>query len=548
MLGPEKVRALDRPVLTSLETLVPASNFYRYLDAKLDLRFVRDWVKGCYAANGRPSVDPVVFFKLQLILFFEGLRSERRLIELASLNLAHRWYLGYHLDEPLPDHSSLTRIRDRLGRELFRRFFERVVELCQEAGLVWGKELIFDATKVRANAALDSLQPRLHEVAREHVAALFGADGDAVAAAPGAATPAEEDAPAGAAAPTSGVPRPSGPGADRLTGAKAGETPAAPPPSPIAPAVAPGEVTGRWDLLETGRLDPERPRIGSYQRKSDLLVSTTDPDATPMKTSGEHASLGYHDHHCIDGGTARVILQALVTPSDVMENEPMLPMLQRARFRWQLQPKRAIADSTYGTVDNIRALEEAGVRAYVPLASWAGTLWVRTPYYGPSRFTYDKERDEYRCPQDQPLRRYRIKHGDEVVVYRADAAACNACPLKAECTASDEGRQVRRSFSADSLDRVRGYHDTPAYAKRPGGTRRKRKVWIEPLFGEAKQWHGLRRFRLRGLAKVNIEGLLIATGQNLKRWLAATGWGRRSAPSGSLLAPQRSPALQPNFV
>jgi hypothetical protein len=65
---------------------------------------------------------------------------------------------------------------------------------------------------------------------------------------------------------------------------------------------------------------------------------------------------------------------------------------------------------------------------------------------------------------------------------------------------------------------------------------RKRQVWVEPLFAEAKDWHGLRRLRLRRLRNVNIQGLLIATGQNLKRLLAATGWGRRHAPGGSLLA------------
>jgi hypothetical protein len=65
---------------------------------------------------------------------------------------------------------------------------------------------------------------------------------------------------------------------------------------------------------------------------------------------------------------------------------------------------------------------------------------------------------------------------------------------------------------------------------------RKRWVWVEPLFAEAKDWHGLRRFRLRGLENVNIEGLLVAAGQNLKRWLAATGWGRRHGPCGSLVA------------
>ncbi len=136
MLGPPKTRDLDRPAVVSVEALVPAGHFYRHLDAKLDLAFVRDLVADRYAAGGRPSIDPVVFFRLQLIMFFEGIRSDRKLMETASLNLAHRWYLGYHLDEPLPDHSSLTRIRQRLGLEAFQRFFERIVELCHQAGLV----------------------------------------------------------------------------------------------------------------------------------------------------------------------------------------------------------------------------------------------------------------------------------------------------------------------------------------------------------------------------------------------------------------------------
>jgi hypothetical protein len=71
---------------------------------------------------------------------------------------------------------------------------------------------------------------------------------------------------------------------------------------------------------------------------------------------------------------------------------------------------------------------------------------------------------------------------------------------------------------------------------------RKRQVWVEPLFAEAKDWHGLRRLRLRGLANANIQGLLIAAGQNLKRFLAATGWGRRHAPCGSLQALSGEPS------
>jgi hypothetical protein len=65
MLGPPKARALDRPVLVSLEALVPADHFYRHLEAKLDLSFVRELVQERYAAIGRPSIDPVVFFQTQ---------------------------------------------------------------------------------------------------------------------------------------------------------------------------------------------------------------------------------------------------------------------------------------------------------------------------------------------------------------------------------------------------------------------------------------------------------------------------------------------------
>ena len=98
MLGPAKPRRVSAPIAVSLDELVPPNHFYRHLEVKLDLSFVRAWVTDRYADRGRPSVDPVVFFKLQLIMFFEGIRSERKLIETASLNLAHRWYLGYALD------------------------------------------------------------------------------------------------------------------------------------------------------------------------------------------------------------------------------------------------------------------------------------------------------------------------------------------------------------------------------------------------------------------------------------------------------------------
>src|SRR5258707_7644184 len=149
MMGTQ-ARLFTQISISSLDELVPADHFYRHLDRILDLTFVRELVQATYAEMGRPSIDPVVFFKLQLVMFFEGIRSERQLVRLAADRLSVRWYLGYNLDEPLPDHSSLTRIRARYGLDVFRRFFEAIVEQCQQAGLVWGRELYFDATQVQA--------------------------------------------------------------------------------------------------------------------------------------------------------------------------------------------------------------------------------------------------------------------------------------------------------------------------------------------------------------------------------------------------------------
>ena len=105
------------------------------------------------------------------------------------------------------------------------------------------------------------------------------------------------------------------------------------PPSSIVPlataSAAEGAPTGDdppWRLLDERRLDPNRPAVGTHRRTTDLRVSLTDPDATPMRTKRGPA-LGYHDHYVVDGGKRRVILAALVTPADVMENVPMRDLL-----------------------------------------------------------------------------------------------------------------------------------------------------------------------------------------------------------------------------
>src|SRR5260370_8018849 len=98
----------------------------------------------------------------------------------------------------------------------------------------------------------------------------------------------------------------------------------------------------------------------------DFQVSTTDPDATLMQGKGGGSHLGYHRHYIVDGGKARIILAALVTPSEVMENQPVLDLLLLTRFRWKLHPRQFTGETTYGTAENIIALEEQQLRPHLP--------------------------------------------------------------------------------------------------------------------------------------------------------------------------------------
>jgi hypothetical protein len=260
-----------------------------------------------------------------------------------------------------------------------------------------------------------------------------------------------------------------------------------------------------------------------------------------MRPTGGGTHLGDHDHDVVDGGKARIVLTALVTPAEVQDNQPALDLLWRARFRWKLHPRQVTGDSKYGTTENVVAIEDQRIRAYVPLPE-AGR---RPGLFADTDFAYNAQDDTYRCPGNQMLRFISRCERTRRRVYEAPPAACRACALKPQCTTSRRGRRVGRGFAEDYLDRVRGYHATEPYAK----AMRKRKVWVEPLFAEAKDWHGLRRFRMRGAEKVNIQAQITAAGQNLKRLLGARGWGRRPWPGGApgvtLPTPRPTTALPP---
>lgn len=144
-------------LLPPLESFIPADHYLRKLNRVLDLGFIHEAVRDCYCQdNGRPSIDPEVVIRLFLIQAIEGIPQVRELMRQVQMHLGYRWFIGYELDEKLPDHSTLSKALDRFGDKVFDELFERSVAQCQQSGLIEGRVFHVDATTIRAD--IDSVR------------------------------------------------------------------------------------------------------------------------------------------------------------------------------------------------------------------------------------------------------------------------------------------------------------------------------------------------------------------------------------------------------
>lgn len=145
----------DERVTVSIEELVPVDHFLRAVDEIIDFSFIERIVSPYYCHdNGRPSIPPVTLFKMLFIGYFYGIRSERQLEKEIQANNPYRWFLGYSLTDPIPDHSVISYNRKRRfeGTGIFEEIFDEVIRQAQEHRLIDGRVLLTDSTHIKANA------------------------------------------------------------------------------------------------------------------------------------------------------------------------------------------------------------------------------------------------------------------------------------------------------------------------------------------------------------------------------------------------------------
>ena len=333
----------------SLERLVPEDHLLRLIANAVDFSFIRPLCRPFYSHTGRPSVDPVVLFKMLLIGYLYGITSERRLARELSLNLGYRWFLGYDFDQPTPDHSVLSKARARFGPEVFEGFFRRSIDLCREAGLLEEGPVYVDSTLIQASAAVDSMVP----------------------------------------------PRRSGAAASVDRGVRAAAVHGERPGARGRCAAATG-----W----TGAL-PRRRRGQPRQlpRPNQALQSKTDPEATLVNRPEFGRHLAYKAHVAVAGRRGQVITAAVATTGAEADEHLLAEVLWQHRRLSRLGVPEVVADAKYGTGPNYLYLDQAGIPAFIPTTRFGNQ---HTGIWGREHFTWLPEEDAYLCPAGQKLRRY----------------------------------------------------------------------------------------------------------------------------------------------
>ena len=142
-------------ILYTMDELVPEDSLFRKIDACIDFTFIYEEVKDLYCCtNGRPSIDPVVLFKLVFIEALEGLKSMRKTCEKIKVDAEYRWFLGIPFGKSTPHYSTFSQnyIRRYAGTEVFENIFVKIVEQAMKYGLVKGETFFTDSTHKKANA------------------------------------------------------------------------------------------------------------------------------------------------------------------------------------------------------------------------------------------------------------------------------------------------------------------------------------------------------------------------------------------------------------
>ena len=504
--------------LLIFEKLIPANHYLRQVKAIIDFEFVRSAVQDCYSETmGRSAIDPVLMFKLEFLEYQYNL-SDREVIAEAQVNVAYRYFLDLSVSSPLPVPSLLSQFRTRLGEERHQGLFDGIVAQARQHGLVKDRLRLKDATHVIANIAIPSTIQLAAQVRDKLLDSLQPYDPEGVRAA------------------VAEVER-----IRRVTADLKDEERLLHRVQHLRQMVAwVDEVQAQ--LAPITSPDPNRVRFeAALATAHKLLADQDDPDGPDRLRSavdtearrGKHGRYydGYSNDISLDPDSE--ILTALnVLPANGDEAADARTLLEVEQTAHHNQVQALSIDSIGFQGSLLRDLSQPdglNLTIYVPPHSQG---IADSPYFKPADFQLSPDGTRLICPNEVETDQRHRNDKDTAWVFHFKRSQCAACPLLDRCLAklpAKHGRSVSKNDYQAEYDAARHLAQTEAYAQV-----RKQHPKVERKLAEMVRYHGGRRGRYRGRARVKIQFLLIGLVVNIKRIVRLLG--------SSLKAPVLQPA------
>jgi len=453
---------------------IPKDNFYRVLKTILDLRFIKKKTQFLYSKTGRPSIDPVVFFKCMLIGYFENICSDRALERQINMRLDLRFFIDHDIDEAIPDHSSFCRIRKRIPLEIFQDVFNHILKLCIENGLVDGKIQSIDSAYINANASIDRMDevkmidrdPKdyLDEVMGQgSIKNVYGHDDEKLAK-------------------------------KRMEKSQ--------------------KSLERYKKYRQEKYTVQDGGKAHRKNKRRFLsnathMSTTDPDARVAKKSNKPRMLCYSSMMSVDTAN-HVITHMSAEKAHKKDSRYLIKTVKSTAQRLNrlgCQMDIVLADAGFSSGENYAAIETMNIEGFIPVHGG----------YKPKRdgFEYDPIEDSYTCSEGKKLEFVHIGKagGYYKKRYYSKKIVCDQCPKRLGCVGRRGFKQIEHTIHRNQYDemikRLKSERGQESYALRMHT--------VEPVFGTLQQYYGLRWINTRGIDLANKVMLMAACALNLKK-------------------------------
>lgn len=462
-----------------LSERIPKENFYRQLKDVLDLNFLYQETRKHYGSEGQKSIDPVVFFKLILVGYFENLNSDRKIISHAGMRLDILYFIGYDIDDDLPWHSTLSRTRGLFGEDVFKLLFRKVLSLCVSKGMVSGKRQAIDSAYIKANASLDSLVEKEILEDGEDFADELALNNETK---------------------------------EKVTAQKKKQV----------------EAHHKWKEKEykgqpghNDKKNKELDEFGNTIRPKFLSnhthISKTDPDARISVKPGKPRQMNYSAQTCVDT-RAHVITNIMADFSDNRDSQSLPGAIEQTKKNLEengLRLEELLADTGYSSGTVLRYLKENKITGYIP----------NFGQYKPVRegFIYNSDKDQYECIREGsnkavlPYKRTGANSSGYIQkTYRSSEKDCKNCPLKAQCIGKSNFKKLDESIDKPLYDEMHERLKTRK-AKR---LKKLRSSTVEPVLGTLINFRGMKRVWTRGIKNANKFMIGAAIAYNLKKWMS----------------------------